>query len=139
MKIRQGFVSNSSSSSFCMYGVYFDYESDISEALIEKGLATKEELSDGVYDFFDDWSFKYNLKKKGLSEEEIKAKMTERPCEGFAYESIVGECHFIGINWNHIQDDETGAEFKARIEKGIKEIFGDEVSCSTHIETWRDG
>lgn len=135
MKIRQGFVSNSSSSSFCLYGVMIE-ESEIKEALIEKGFVTEEELSDGIYEYLDEWNFKYNLKQKGLSEEEIAKKLIERPLVGFDYENIDGEYHFIGIAWKDIKDDETGAEFKAKIEKKMKEIFGENTVCDTHEEAW---
>ena len=135
MKIRQGFVSNSSSSSFCIYGISMD-EWEMKEALIKKGIATEDELADGLYEYLDDWSFKYDLKQKGLSEEEIDAKLAERPLSDFEYESIMGECHYLGIAWRNIKDDETGAEFKARIEAKMKEIFGDEVECSTYEEAW---
>jgi len=138
MKIRQGFVSNSSSSSFCIYGISMD-KSDMMDALIKKGIATEDDLSDGLYEYLDDWSFKYDLKQKGLSEKEIEAKLADRPLADFEYESICGECHYLGISWSNIKDDETGAEFKARIDTKMKEIFGDEAVCSTHEEAWRDG
>jgi len=138
MKIRNGFVSNSSSSSFCIYGVCMD-ECDMIDAFVEKDLATAEELSDGLYEYLDDWSFKYNLKQDGLSEEEIEAKLADRPLNGFEYESIMGECHFLGISWSNIKDDETGAEFKARIDAKMKDLFGEDTKCSTHKEAWRDG
>jgi len=135
MKIRQGFVSNSSSSSFCLYGITMD-EWDMKEALIKQGIATEEELSDGLYEYLDDWSFKYDLKQKGLSEEEIAVKLAERPLSDFEYESINGEYHYIGISWRNIKDDETGAEFKARIDKKMTEVFGEDAKCSTYEEAW---
>ena len=138
MKIRQGFVSNSSSSSFCLYGVSLE-EDEMKEALIEKGYATEEDLSEGLYEWLDEWSFEYNLKEKGLSKEEIAEKLANRPLAGFEYESMEGDYHWIGISWKNIKDDETGAEFKALIDKKMKEIFGEDIECGTHQQAWRDG
>ncbi len=135
MKIRQGFVSNSSSSSFCIYGITMD-EWDMKDALIKKGIATEEDLSEGLYEYLDDWSFKYDLKQKGLSEEEIEKKLANRPLADFKYESINGDCHFIGVPWRNIKDDETGADFKARIDAKLAEIFGDDATCKTYEEAW---
>ena len=139
MKIRQGFVSNSSSSSFCIYGVSKE-ESEIIDALVAKG-APEEEFEDGVYEYLDTWSYDWH-KKEGKLTDEDKAKFEGRflhPDDGFEYESIMGECHFIGISWKNINDDETGAEFKARIEAKMTELFGEDTECSTHEEAWRDG
>lgn len=135
MKIRQGFVSNSSSSSFCIYGISMD-ECEMKDALVEKGIATEDELSDGFYEYLSTWSFEYDLEQKGLSVEKIAEKLANRPLNGFEYESINGDAHFLGISWCNIKDDETGAEFKARIDKKMKEIFGEDVECSTHEEAW---
>ena len=43
MKVRSGFVSNSSSSSFCIYGTYLEF-SEIIEKLKASNLLTKEEF-----------------------------------------------------------------------------------------------
>lgn len=137
MKIRQGFVSNSSSSSFCIYGICKE-SYDIEEILKAKGV-TDEELVDGVSEYFDDWSYKWRLKDKGLSEEEIQKKCDERvTIRGMdIHHPYDGECGaFIGQSWSSINDDETGAEFKARIEKEIKAFFGDDAECSTYKEEW---
>jgi len=116
MKIRQGFVSNSSSSSFCLYGIEIE-ECEIKEALIEKGYATEEDLSEGLYEWLDEWSFEYDLKQKGLPKEEIAKRLANRPLAGFEYECMDGEYHWMGISWKNIGDKETGAEFKEKIEK----------------------
>lgn len=109
------------------------------EALIKKGYATEEDLSESLYEWMDDWSFEYDLKEKEFSNKEIAEKLANRPLAGFEYKSMEGEYHWIGISWKYIKDDETGAEFKARINKKMKEIFGEDTVCDTHEEAWRAG
>jgi len=41
MKIRQGFVSNSSSSSFLIYGIQFESKDELLDSLHEKGKQKK--------------------------------------------------------------------------------------------------
>ena len=91
MKVRYGFVSNSSSTSFCIYGTSI-------------GRSKADEL-DG------------NSKELEI-------------CYGNPdYEDAPA---YIGVSWKRIRDDETGAQFKARVEAEIKKILGDEiVECGT--------
>jgi len=141
MKIRNGFVSNSSSSSFCIYGICAE-ESEIKEALVAKG-ATKDELEDDLYEYFDNWS--YNRKKRegeltaaDISEYEDKFFKPEDGFEMHNPYEYDGEI-YLGVEWSSIGNDETGAEFKARIDAKLKDLFGKDVTCSTHSEAWRDG
>ncbi len=119
MKIRNGFVSNSSTSSFLIYGIYTDtYE------MLEKFKATGfvpedvEDLTEWLYEDGED-----KIKEKGLS---FKS----------SYES---GCVAIGISYDEIKDDETGLQFKERIEKAIKEIAGEDIKCSACEDAWRNG
>ena len=141
MKIRQGFVSNSSSSSFCIYGICVG-EQKVKDALIAKGVS-EDELIDSVCEYLDDWS--YNRKKRDgqLTAEDIKAYEGRffKPEDGFSVNCPYdwGEEIYIGVEWSSIKDDETGAAFKARIEAKLQELLGKDISCGTLSEAWRDG
>ena len=114
MKLRNGFVSNSSTSSFLIYGVCFESSDDLYDAL-----KLDEEPEGGVWDII------YELEDElGLAVE-------------LPYEGDYGV--YIGESWSSVKDDETGAEFKARIEKKLKEKFGDDIKFGTYAEAWRDG
>jgi hypothetical protein len=120
MKLRSGFVSNSSSSSFLIYGT----EVDASE-LAEKLNLTEEEKNS--LDEEGDWYlseilYKHNEMVKGL--EFISA--------------YGGEAFYLGLSWDSIGDDETGKEFKSKIEESVKTLLGDNVKCKTHQEAWHD-
>ena len=96
MKIRQGFVSNSSTTSFLIYGVIVN-----DNELIEKTWNMKE--LEGYNDPYDSGGW-------------------------------------IGISWSDVRDDETGAQFKARVEAQLYQEFGIKPDkCCTHEEAWRDG
>ena len=110
MKIRNGFVSNSSSSSFLIYGASFSTD-ELLEAL---------NIEDG-----DAWDAGDNVAKELDME----------------YQCPYGGDYgvYIGASWDSVGDDETGAQFKERIEKKLKEKFGDKISIGTHAESWYDG
>lgn len=82
MKIRNGFVSNSSTSSFCIYGA---------------------EIDDDTYEKFEELNIK-TFKTLEIEHGEN------------------GEC-YIGLSWPSIKDNETGKQFKERIEAKVKELF----------------
>ena len=52
MKIRRGFVSNSSSCSFCIYGVSIEPQK-LCEKLVENGIELTKEDKEDIYDWFD--------------------------------------------------------------------------------------
>ena len=104
MKVRNGFVSNSSSSSFLMYGIVAE----------EDDLNIKD--SEDLYDIAED-----------LFENELTI---------YANDNINGI--YIGASWDSIKDDETGAEFKSRIESIFKYTLKKDVKCSTIEDSWYD-
>lgn len=112
MKIRNGFVSNSSSSSFLIYGVMVENLRELHEK--EKG-----PKSDDDYD-----SYEYA--------EELAQK------HGLAYVcGFDGDYHYFGRSWDSIKDDETGKAFKEDVEKKVKNIV--DTKPSTIQEAWYDG
>jgi hypothetical protein len=122
MKIRNGFVSNSSSSSFMIYGAYLDKEEIVDAVLplfTQKDLEEMElEDMEHLKEYIED-DFNFTLEKK-LGDLEIHG-------------SYDGDGRYIGVTWSQIGGDETGNQFKARVRNAIEKIFGD-VEVSTHSE-----
>jgi len=113
MKIRNGFVSNSSTSSFCIYGAYIKDK----EALVKRCQKILNEEEEEDVDFY------------GIVEE-AAGKF------GLGFWSISGESYYVGNSWCNIKDDQTGKQFKEEIAKAVKELVGDEAKCETHQEAW---
>jgi hypothetical protein len=110
MKVRQGFVSNSSSSSFVIYGAWVK-EEDIKNALDEKA---REEIEEDSY--------------------MIQEYMYDLPMYvHFDYEDR--DVAF-GRGFSSIKDDETGKEFKESVEKSLEETFGKKIKCDTIHHTY---
>jgi hypothetical protein len=112
MKIRQGFVSNSSSTSFCIYGAIFEGDEILDLLHIE----------DEEPDYY----------------ETIDKIATELDLESGSADSE-GDSFYIGKSWDGIKDDETGKQFKDSIENKIKGKFGNDIECSTHENSWYNG
>jgi len=115
MKIRNGFVSNSSSSSFCIYGAYMDTD-ELVEKMKNLGTLSEEELE--------------QLEDEGswYIEEIIYKKV-----EDLSIYQSEGDL-WIGRDFTTIGDDETGKQFKESVEKNLETLLGEKVDCSTHEE-----
>jgi hypothetical protein len=100
MKIRNGFVSNSSSSSFLMYGI-FDDDLDYSE---------REDLASQATDLgLHAWNLDHGI--------------------------------YIGLSWDEVANDETGAEFKDRVQRLLVMLLErdpKDLQIRTHQEEWYD-
>ena len=125
MKVRVGFVSNSSSTSFCIYGTTFSDMSEVIELITEIGSdemiakQAKSLLADGdddLSELLENWAAKEKL------------YFTRGPS---------GDGVYIGREWTTIKDDETGGQFKKGVEEKLKTIFG-KVACHSHEESWTD-
>lgn len=110
MKIRNGFVSNSSSSSFCIFGLYLD---DTQRNAV---------CSDG-----------YELN------EDVVAKLKAAGCEGVDIVHGQDSA-YIGRSITGMGLDETRRQFEDSIRKAIDLLFpGEGVNCGVHEESWYDG
>ncbi|MFC1454140.1 hypothetical protein ACFLQL_03070 [Verrucomicrobiota bacterium] len=109
MKKRNGFVSNSSTTSFCIYGTTTD----------DFDIPARHEDAD--------------LWEENVLEE--LQKLDDRfTCDHYPEVAV-----YIGIPWSDIKDDETGKMFKEKIAAVLNKVIGIDVKCGTHIEAWRDG
>ena len=118
MKVRNGFVSNSSSSSFCIYGTAFDL-SDLIEKVKELNLVSEEEIEKLNEDDYSAW----------VVEELISDKIDlSIHCDN-ENESI-----WIGKSWSSIEDNETGLEFKKSVEAELEKVFGSGLDYDTYDE-----
>lgn len=95
MKLRNGFVSNSSTSSFLIYGVE-----------VEAGWEASEALYGEILDKYDLSSWCIN-----------------------------GENLFIGESWCNVRDDETGRQFKDRVQKAINDLFTELKNSDKKVES----
>jgi hypothetical protein len=104
MKIRQGFVSNSSTTSFCIYGMKYDGPE-----------SNDEDEDESLYD---------KLKGTGLEH----------------HRNPNGGSPYVGMSpWN-MEDDETMAQFRKRVEKLITKKLGvSNPDCGIIEEAWYDG
>jgi len=116
MKISTDFITNSSSSSYVLMGVYMD-SSFLNEKHIIKiqdGKSyqiTKEDIESDLFEYIEIL----------LSETELSY---ERDPSGYLA---------IGMPYTRMTDKETMREFKLKIQQAIKEIFGVDV-VPGHIE-----
>lgn len=110
MKARHGFVSNSSTTSFCIYGTKIDSDT----------LNNGKEGS-GFYHLVDQANkLGYTLEIHSGNSDGSNAK-------------------YIGRSWSMIGDDETGRQFKEYIEKAVTELLtGLDIKFDSNFTTYEE-
>ena len=119
MKIRNGFVSNSSSSSFCIYGTCMSF-SEIKENIKNSTLLTESYSTEEIEEME-----KWDLIEIVEGNTDLYVKY---------YEGDI----WIGREWTSIKDDETGLQFKENTKAEIEKLIGSDVKCSIYEETFYD-
>lgn len=120
MKIRTGFVSNSSSSSFLIHGLWIKIN-DAYKALLDKGIVTKEETIEEGWDEYD--AVYYKLTALGL---DVKSPPDEETC--------------IGLNYLNMDMNETRKEFVDRAKRLLGDNLGVDESKIEDVEYgWYQG
>ena len=148
MKIRQGFVSNSSTTSFCIYGTCFEGTPFTKDVIIKWKTNYPED-----FNAFITANEKKSWAKDGIeilknidntdSDNDVHS-LTDLLSEGLPNNLEVhpyydAGAYYIGRSWSTIKDDETGGQFKQSIKTALEKMFGPDIKCETHAEAWRDG
>lgn len=105
MKIRQGFVSNSSSSSFAIWGLELEM-SDLDVIIETLSQEDRDMIEDGD-PISEYW----------------------RPDGLEIYEDYESDIVYIGRSYSSIGDDETGKQFKDGVQEKMNTALGKEIPC----------
>ena len=134
MKIRTGFVSNSSTSSFCLYGICIEKDElqkkilKLSPKLQEKYKKMKagETVMDDDNEYeLTDYNLDYELEEfasKVLAKHDLVLQSAGEYDE---------ENYYVGRYWSSVGNKETGQQFKDSTSTSLKETLG-KSKCSTH-------
>jgi hypothetical protein len=164
MKTRQGFVSNSSSTSFCIYGTQLDFDKwnaiSNAESFVRLLKKIKQEFPTDydkcLEEIKQEKNPEYYGKQLDVAERITEIKISDGP--ELLYEDDEEDGYFelvhdfigffglgyfyvpdlegiwVGRSWSAIDDNETGLKFKTQIEEIVGSLFGEK--CGTYEEAW---
>lgn len=119
MKIRNGFVSNSSSTSFCLFGAAVDMD-----LIIEKVAALPNAPENIAEKYGPDSDNDYDYELIDEVMELIGKQLQQVDKRFYWYNDFYNSRAYIGISPMDILDDETGKQFKNKVWDGLYETLG---------------
>ena len=121
MKIRLGFVSNSSSSSFCIYGTCLDMDdlrANMKKQFLSQVFPRQNDEDDDEYEDDDDYDYG---DEPGYEVEEKLEKLMK--FDKTLMIRWTGDEMYIGREYYTIKNGESGAMFRQKVMQSIKQIF----------------
>ena len=134
MKVRSCYVSNSSSSSFCIVGIVatddeFDVDSkNLRAALVADGLDEERVSSMDALEIIDTLNYRFYDKKCRMLLGDISVK---HGLGNYSSDDVI-----VGLDIHDMHDDESLGQFKDRVYRQLKGIgfTGNRESISIHVD-----